>query len=199
MERSDLSYSGPVINDPAVLAELPEEFGRLIDAINGFVQFKGGLHVRGICADPQWHSLQHVWTGTRSLHRLYDLVRPNDIPFAQDCVGDQFLLRDGEVIRLFAETGELEELAVNLDAFLQATQADPIGYLSLEPLLQLHNEGAVLEPGQLILVHPPFCTEEAADGVMLRAVPADELLAFHAELATTIPSDGGSITLRLVE
>ena len=199
MELTDHIYSGPPISDPDMQAALPSDLSRLIGEINGFVQFRGGLHVRGVCAAPTWHSLQRVWTGARCLHVLYNLVRPDDVPFAQDCVGDQFVLRDGEVLHLFAETGELEGLAVGLDAFLDAAKSDPIGYLSLEPLLQLLNEGTVLEPGELIHAHPPFCTAEAADGVSLRAVPAEELMAYHAELASQLPADGGSINFQWVD
>ena len=199
MELTDLIYSGPPIDGPDVRATLPLELSRVIGEINGFVQFKGGLHVRGVCEEPAWHSLQHVWTGAQPLHLLYDLIHPDDVPFAQDCVGDQFLLRNGEVLHLFAETGELKVLAASLDAFLKAATDDPIGFLSLEPLLQLINDGAVLEPGQLIHVHPPFCTKEAANGVSLRAVPAEELLAYHAELASQLPPDGDSVRFRLGE
>ena len=191
MELAGLIFTGPPADDPEIHAALPADLGRLLGEINGFVQFQGGLHVRGICAEPEWHSLQQVWTGARPLHILYDEVRPDDVPFAQDCVGDQFLLRGGEVVRLLAETGELEELAVDLEGFLTAANADPVGYLSLEPLLQVLNEGTALEPGQLILAYPPFCTEEAAEGVSLRAVPAEELLSFHADLAAQTGGDGG--------
>ena len=105
--------------------------------------------MRGACREPAWHSL-----------------REDDIPFAEDAVGDQWILRGDQVLRLAAETGDVE----------------PLG-LGLHPLLQLHQEGGRLEPGQLISVYPPFCTKESADGVSLRPVPADECHAFLWSLA----------------
>jgi hypothetical protein len=55
--------------------------------------------------------------------------------------------------------------------------------LGLHALLQLHQEGGRLEPGELISVYPPFCTKESADGVSLRAVPAEDRHGFLWSLA----------------
>ena len=159
-----------------------------LEALNGFVAYRGGLHVRGVCAEPRWHSLREAWTGDGALHRRYASVLAADIPFAEDAVGDQWLLRSGEVVRLNAETGEVEALGMELLGFWESVEGDPVEALGLHPLLQYENEGGRLEPGKLLDVYPPFCSAESANGVSLRAVPANERLDWLAEMAATLSS-----------
>jgi hypothetical protein len=126
-------------------------------------------------------------------------VRPDDVPFAEDCLGDQFLLRDGSVCKLAAETGDVEPLGLTVRELFEAVAADPVGFLSLHPLLQFQEEGKHLAPGQLLSAYPPFCTTESADGVSLTAVPADERRRFLADLAAQIrgAADGGGVEFRV--
>ena len=195
----NVTYRGPLSDDKALLPELPMDLANTLASINGFVQFDGGIHVRGICTFPEWHSLRAAWLGASAFHAMYTNVRGSDIPFAQDCVGDQFLLREGAVWRLSAETGELQPRAPDLNTFLNNANSDPVGYLSLEPLLRLQAEGVRLEPGELIHVYPPFCTKEAAQGVSVRAVPALEVINFHAEFAAALPAEGGRIRVTVTD
>jgi hypothetical protein len=188
LQLTNVSYEGPRLSSLEVLEGLPEEYRELLILINGFVQFAGGLHVRGICDGPDWHSLRHVWDGPLALHALYRVVTPEDVPFGQDALGDQFLLREGIVHRLYGETGEIETLNAGLNDFLATVQDDPIGTLSLEPLAQFYSEGGRLEPGQLLSVYPPFCTAESRNGVSLKAVPALERVEFLARFAQQIDS-----------
>ena len=50
-------YLGPPIDDPAILESLPPELADLLRRANGYVAYDGGLHVRGACHMPEWHSL----------------------------------------------------------------------------------------------------------------------------------------------
>lgn len=199
MELSGITWSGPPIDDAEIAAELPRELRAVLAAVNGFILFGGALHVRGAVQDPPWHSLRHAWRGAASLAALYPALPPDDVPFAQDCVGDQFLLRGGSVLRLQAETGEVEDVGRSLFAFLERARADPDGFLSPEPLLR-HQAGA-LAPGMLLHAYPPFCTAQAAGGVSLRPVPPLELIRFHADFARQIAdvTPGRSIEIRVVD
>jgi hypothetical protein len=183
MELDGVTYVGPPVDDAEVLAIVPAGLRDLLAQVNGFVAYRGGLHVRGACREPAWHALREVWLGPRALHRRYDALGADDVPFAQDAVGDQWLLRDEEVIRLAAESGEVDALGMSLGGFLLAAQSDPVETLGLHPLLRFQEDGGSLAPGQLLLAHPPFATKEAAAGVRLGAVPAAEALDFHAQLA----------------
>ena len=197
MELTHVTYQGPDIDDAAILARVPAPLRRLLESANGFIQFGGGLHVRGACRRPHWHALRVAWDGDTALHALYAAVTPEDVPFAQDCVGDQFLLRDGEVLRLDGETGDIRPQAAGLVPFLEAVAADPVDYLMMQPLLQLLDEGGTLDPGQLIHAYPPFCTVESGKGVSLRALPALELIRSHAHVAAQLPPDGRRIAVKV--
>lgn len=145
------------------------------------VAFGGGLHLRGPCLAPEWHSLRAAWRGPGALHQSFEAVLPSDVPFAEDCVGDQYLLRGGEVVQLFAEVGEVEALGQGLDEFIAAAIADPEEVLCTEPLQVFLRDHEALSPDSALQVEPPFC--EDADERSLAAVPRLALREVHAALA----------------
>ena len=147
MELPGVTFEGPDIDDPEVFDALPSSVQRLLGQINGVVAFDGGLHVRGACRAPGWHSLRTAWWEPEALHRRYDAVGPDDVPFAQDAVGDQWLLREGQLWRLQSETGDLEPTGFSLGQFFAAIEASPAETLGLHPLLQFQSEGGALQPG----------------------------------------------------
>jgi hypothetical protein len=201
MKLEHVTWTGPPLDDEDLLLRLPINFTELLRQINGFIQFHGGLHVRGACQEPRWHSLRDAWDGEFAFHRLYRTVRPEDLVFGEDCLGDQFLLRDGQVWRLAAETGEVEPIARSLSDFFRAVEADPVEYLSLYPLMQFQEEGGHLEPGQLLSAFPPFCTKQSAEGVHFAAVSAAERRRFLAHLAARLSEipEGGEFDFHLIE
>jgi hypothetical protein len=192
-------YLGPPIDDPEILERVPAEYRELLKRANGYVAYHGGLHVRGACLSPEWHSLRAAWEGSRALHRPYPSVSPSDVPFAEDALGDQFLIRAGVVQRLQAEVGQVQSLGVDLAAFDAAVRADPDEYLGLQPLAQFRAEGGRLEPGQLLSVYPPFCVAESANGVSLRAVAAADRIGFLASLAAQLRDlpDGAAVDFQV--
>jgi hypothetical protein len=140
-------YIGPRIDDVEILDRVPAPLRDLLGRVNGYVAYHGGLHVRGACRAPEWHSLRAAWDGPRALHRLFPAVSAADVPFAEDALGDQFLERDGVVHRLHGETGAVESLGVDQAGFDAMVREDPIEYLGLHPLERFRAEGGVLEPG----------------------------------------------------
>jgi len=185
-DLGNITYEGPAIDDHEILTHLPDDLGSLIHQINGFILSHGVLHIRGACLDPSWHAIRTVMMGNLALHNLYPIIHPTDVPFGQDCVGDQFLLRDNLVHRLSAETGEIENLGLHLDDFIQSAVERPDEILIPQPLYNLESQGTVLNPGQLIMAYPPFCVKEASNKVSLKAIDAEELISFHAEFARQI-------------
>lgn len=186
MEFTDLTYQGPSVDDYITLGKLPANLRGLLEQVNGFIQFGGGLHIRGACISPDWHSLAEVWSGSLALWKCYPALVNSDIPFGQDAVGDQFILRNDIVHHLAGETGGLNSLSCDLLTFLQFAQTNPVKFLSLYPLIQFQNEGGQLQPGQLLNVYPPFCTAQAAAGVSLGAISAVERLQFLADFSAKI-------------
>jgi len=193
----DLTFTGPAVDDPLILARLPADLRQLLLTCNGFVAFHGGLHVRGACRSPDWHALSTAWDGAQALHRIYPTVRPADVPFAQDCIGFQFLIRNGSVVMLDGEIGRIRDLGCDLDAFFACCRERPDATLGLGPLRQFMADGQVLEPGRLLSVWPPYCTAEAAHGVSLRAIPASERVAFLADFAGRIAAAGDGTQIRV--
>lgn len=188
MNLDGVTYRGPMPPDGALLRSLPRDLVSTLRECNGFIAFGGGLHLRGACPEPEWHSLATVWTGEFALHRLFPNVSPEDIPFAQDCLADQLLLRAGSVCKLQSETGQCSTLGMSLKEFLQEVQRKPVEMLGLQPLLRFTRDGGLLAPGQVLHAYPPFCTKEASRGVSLKAVPALQAIAYLADLSKQLGS-----------
>jgi hypothetical protein len=181
MQLESVTYAGPPFerSDSELLVALPRNLRSLLEQLNGFILHSGGLHVRGVCESPEWHSLRSVMFGPSALHVAYPALLASDVPFAQDCVADQFVLRAGSVHKLSSEIGTLEALDLDLPAFLGQVASSPVEFLGMHPLLQHERESSSpLLPGQVLSVYPPFCTKEAANGVSLRPVPVAEALGF---------------------
>lgn len=201
MQLEHVTFVGPAVDDDDLIDRVPADLAALLRQINGFIQFQGGLHVRGACREPGWHSLRDAWDGEDAIWRLYPQVRQTDVPFAEDCMGDQFFIRDGLIHKLTAETGETESLGLGLHLFFETLATDPIDFLSLYPLLQHQQDGGRLEPGQLLSAYPPFCTSESAQAVSLAAVASVGRRRFLADMAAKIRDvpDGHTIEFRVEE
>jgi hypothetical protein len=199
MLSGERSYTGSEITDPEIVEKLPQGYRDLLQQVNGCILFNGGLHIRGAVVSPPWHSLRVAWFGDNALHRLFPAIQQQDVPFGQDCFGDQFFLRDGVVHRLQAETGDIEILAMDLGSFLLRAREAPVEFLSLHPLQQFRGAGGELKPGELLSVYPPFCTKESAAGVSLRAISASDRIGFLADFARQISRlpDGTRVQIKV--
>jgi hypothetical protein len=179
----DVTYVGPPVDDQALLDELPHQLADILRQTNGLVTCGGAFHLRGACTDPAWHSLRAAWRGPTAFVTAYRSVRPTDSPFAQDALGDQYLLREGGIWRLSAESDEVETCAESLTEFLEQVIADAVGYLALGPLVAFWNEGGVLAPGQLLSVYPPLVAEHNGR-YSYRAMSAADRLGTLASIAS---------------
>jgi hypothetical protein len=177
MDLPGLTYRGAALDDVELLERVPLELAQLLAQRNGFVALAGALHVRGACRAPAWHSLREAWEGPTALHRRFPAVRPDDVPFAEEATGDQFLLRDRTVHRLRAARGTVEPTGLGLEAFLDAALRDPIETLGLDALAAFHAAGGRLAPGELL--------EPDSDGGW-KAVPAGGRLTPRPPLRRTL-------------
>jgi len=194
MDIPGITWKGESIEDVEILRELPADLVRVLSDTNGFILHEGAVHVRGACLTPEWHSLRAAWRGPKAFHTLYDDVQSSDVPFAQDQVGDQFLIRGGVVLRLFAETGEIERLSDSLQDFFSRVSSDIEGFLNV-------GLSHTMQPGQLLHAYPPFCFRESGTGASLAALPATEVILVHADLARQIRDvpDGGQIEFKVTD
>jgi hypothetical protein len=194
MDIPGITWKGESIEDVEILRELPTDLVRVLSDTNGFILHEGAVHVRGACLIPEWHSLRTAWRGPKAFHILYDDVQPSDVPFAQDQVGDQFLVREDVVLRLSAETGEIERLADSIHDFFSRMSSDIEGFLNV-------GLGHRMQPGQLLHAYPPFCFRESGVGASIAPLPASEVILFHADLARQMRDvpDGGKVEFKLID
>lgn len=194
MTFPEVTFVGPSVDDPELMVKLPAALGDFLRETNGLVAGAGAFHLRGASQEPTWHSLRDAWEGPRSFQALYRAVHAEDVPFAEEALGDQFLLREGVVYRLDAETGDLVSLNLGFTQFMDAVAADPLGALNLAPLRRFRSEGGSLQPGQLLSAYPPFCTKESGAGVSLGAIDTFDRRAFLAHFAQQVAGvpDGGT-------
>lgn len=191
MNVSGITWRGDSIDDVEILPELPRSLVNTLSDINGFILHEGALHVRGASSKPDWHSLRGAWRGPNSFHVLYPDLRTSDIPFAQDQVGDQFLIREGVVVKLSAETGEISVVADGLEDFFFRVEANIEDYLNV-------GLSHKMQPGQLLQASPPFCLKSDATA-SLKPSPASEVILFHADLARQIRNipDGEQVEFKV--
>jgi hypothetical protein len=197
IDLSTATFIGPELTDTEVLETVPKDYREFLMDVNGCVLFGGGLHLRGACNFPEWHSLRQVWIGPDALSSRYGQVEKDDFPFAQDVFGDQFFLREGFAIRLEAETGDITALGMTWQEFLNAATCRPVEFLPLQPLTRYLSDGGTIQPGQLLSVYPPFCTSESANGVSLKAIPAMERIRFLADFAAQLASVADATKVRM--
>ncbi len=158
-ELRGINYQSDQIEDPETYDLLPTDVKQLVEDLKGVVAYQGGLHIRGCVRDPQWHSLYDAWKGDNAYHKYYSELRATDIPFAEDCLGDQYFWRLGTVWSLMCETGDVEDTELDVFEFLDAIVADPIEFLSMEPLIVYLEQNEPLEAQQTLHVEPSFLTE----------------------------------------
>jgi hypothetical protein len=204
MNFIDVSFVGATLDDGsiadlALIDQLPSALQDVLRQVNGLVAFRGGFHLRGAVSAPPWHSLRLALEGPDAIHALFPAVRATDIPFAQDALGEQFLLRDEQVWRLSAEVNELEPLGQSLGEFLEEISFDPDS-LGLQPLLRFESEGGSLAPGQLLSVYPPYVMDtKSPQERSFRAVAMQDRLRFLSQLAAHVSGlpDGAPVRLEI--
>jgi hypothetical protein len=193
----DLIFEGEVlVSGSSILKEIPSQMAEVLFEKNGFVIWRGGFHFRGIVSSPDWHSLHFAWQSKNSLWRHFESLRESDIPFAEDCMGDQYILRDEIILKMRGEDGFLQSLELSFEEFLGKVLSNENDILGLAPLLRYESEGHFLKPGHLLAAYPPFITAEAANGnVKIEAIPTIEQLSFLSMLAKQLSDvpDGGKV------
>lgn len=155
--------------------------------------FNGGLQIRSKSSTDPFFNTETFTNGELALHKLYPNVNETDIPIAQDCFGDQFIIRDNIVYQLEAETGDISSLEVSWDDFLSWISEDPIERLNISDDLSLTQ-------GNLLFAYPPFCTKEGSNA-SIKEVDGREVILAHAEMARQIGclEDGQAFEVKIVD
>ena len=200
LDLPHLTFSGPPVDDPGVLDQLPAGLRAALEARNGCLAYRGALHVRGACLEPAWHSLRNAMLGAESFAALNPQLDKAWVPFAEDAFGDQFLLGGGRVWHLTAETGEVAEVAASVEEFFHDVLTDIAGVLRYEPTRAVNLVGGELKAGKLISVYPPFVLDADNGGRSFRALEALEVRASLAAFAAQIRGlpDGATVQIKVV-
>ncbi len=139
------------------------------------ILYSVGLQIRSYDALECLLNVSTFLEGELAFHNLYREVKASDFPIAQDCFGDQFLIRDNLVVKLNAETGDIDEFGCTWEQFLAWVDEEPIERLGIPSDLEL-------KVGQLLFVYSPFCTVEGSNA-SIKAIDGIELISFHADFA----------------
>lgn len=163
-ENEKIDFKGIIhiehpISDQDTFDALPNELKPFFEKINGLSAYNGGFQIRGCVAGTSWDSLSHYWKGEAAFHKTYPVLTEQDVPFGQDFLGDQYVYRDGTVWHLQCETGELDDLELDFDEFLEEVSVDPIEFLALYPLIEYMESGKNLKVGELLQANQPFSVE----------------------------------------
>ena len=125
--------------------------------------------------------------GKHSLADRYSKVKDADVPFAENCLGDPFLLREGKVVQLIAEAGEVELVDTTLVGFLRrCARRDPEIWLGARYLRQFVADGEQLDPDRALVAYPPLTLAESTQGVSLKAIPRLAAIDYLSEFARRI-------------
>ena len=179
-EFKGIIYINQEIDNMELLELLPPDMKLFYQEVNGLVAYNGGFQIRGIGTQPSWNSLEEAWNGANAFHKTYPNLSPDDIPFAQDCLGDQYVYRAGSIWQLLTETGELDDLELDFDEFIDEVTEDPVEFLALYPLLDYLDNGNELDPGELLVPSIPFSVETEEEYTFTKQ-PADVRLKWLGE------------------
>lgn len=158
MDLPGIIYRGGPITDPEIRERLPGDLLGFLDS--GWIAFEGGLHLRGAVVEPAWHSLRRAWLGEGALHEMFAAIDREDVPFAENAFGDQFVLRDARVWKLWAELGTLTDLELGFAEFLADPRLGEREFLDLAAFRVFRDRGGELGPGELLRPEPSFLVED---------------------------------------
>ena len=175
IEFKGIIYMNNEIQETEIFNLLPSEMRDFYAEINGLVAYNGGFQIRGCGTGPTWNSLDEAWKGENAFHKTYKNLSPDDIPFAQDCMGDQYVFKAGSVWHLLTETGELDDLELDFDEFIDEVIEDPIEFLALYPLIEFMESGKELKSGELLVPSIPFSVETEEEYTFTKASVKDRL------------------------
>jgi hypothetical protein len=174
---NNISYSGPEIDDFETFDLLPDYLKDFFLKKNGFIIRTGIFHIRGCVKEPKWHSLKEIWLGENKLSNLFQSINKNDIPIAQNCLGDQFFLRHNIIHLLKSEYDEVENLKIDFIQFIEE-----MNELAPEEIDVRKMQNIILEPGQLINSDPPLALKSPI-GYSFKAIDAIEQIKNLSKLS----------------
>ena len=183
MEFPAQIYQGPELVEDDFFEQLPEEYQALLKKTSGLIAFNGGLHLRGCCVKPLWHSLKFICQGSFALYKVFKSVEKEDIPFGQDAYGNQFIFREKLICRVNTETDNCEELNINFTEFLLNVEMQGTEFLNLNLLGRFIEHEGFWTPGNLLSLYPPITRNKTDSEIQMKSIPMFERYRFLSQLA----------------
>lgn len=191
IDESQITYSVTNIEDPDILSVLPNEYQSLLSMVNGFILKGGWFHVRGAVENPYWHSIREAFLGPRAIHKIFRSVIHGDIPFGQDSLGNQYLLRESNIFYLNGEKGTIDPIDIPFTDFIEGLFRNPEQFISIDHVRHFQARGGGLEPSELLNAYPPIMVypPEERLRVSLHPVNVDDQLDFLSKLSSSVVRD----------
>ncbi len=202
--QSLLTAASPSLASPETLAsDNGLVNGGLVELLrerNGFYAFEAALHVFGSGNAVAGGSLED-WNASTSWRAAFQGLADGFVFFAEDILGSQFALRDGNVYTFDPETGVAEFMAGSLEGWAGELLSD-YELLTGFPLAHAwQQENGPIRTGHRLVPKRPFVLGGDYAPSNLYSADAADGMRVRGELAVQIKDlpDGAQIRYRIVE
>jgi len=180
--------------------KLGNQLANFLRQKNGFYAFESALHLFPACRAERIMNLEK-WNNPKLWIEYYDDTAMDILLFAEGILGDQFGVKDGEIVRFEAETGLIESVAASLEEWAALILNDykyQTGYPLAHEWQKAHGP---LPTGQRLVAIMPFVLGGSFDVSNLFALDAAKAMRYHGELALQIrhAPDGTKIKFEIRE
>jgi len=177
-----------------------QELAELLRHKNGFFAFESALHVFPVGTVREGYDIQR-WNSDDLWRAEYGDMARGLLFFAEDIFGEQFCIREGRVGRFNPETGEVEEVAQDLEAWAALLLEDyeaETGYPLAHDWQRAHGR---LRQDQRLIPKIPFVAGGAYAIENLYAQDVVKGMQARANLARQIQNlpDGAQVRLAITD
>jgi hypothetical protein len=174
------------------------QLGELLETCNGFVALRSALVVRGF--GDGLHDIP-AWNAPHRWRDAYRGMAGDVLFFAEDIFGSQFGLLGDRVVSFEPETGELADMASDLDAWAGLILEDPDVLTGYPLAAEWQTEHGSLAFGDRLLPKRPFVLGGDFDVTNLYALDSTAGMRLRGELAVQLRDlpDGAPVTFTVVD
>jgi hypothetical protein len=179
---------------------LASELEQIYVRKNGFYAFESALHLFPYTPGSDKYELER-WNSENLWRQEYGEAAAGLIFFAEDIFGEQFAIKDGRVCRFRLETGEIEEIAPDIEQWAKLILDDSDLQTGSAVGRAWQARSGALPRGERLSPVYPFVLGGSYDIDTLHAMDSLTLMRFNADLANQIRDlpDGTEVKLKIVD